>query len=172
MKYAISTLCQYLKISHQNYPEKQWQIQVKSMYNHFHNLCFCSLAKTLISLAMFNFYFILIKDLETQCDVLCCFFFPYKKIIPQISEASRILLTKAKIDITHEKKLYWGKYYKYKHTCTFSSFLMKLIAPQKTTSVLFHCPSSIPPYKGPAPECKHIRTACKNSWPAGNAHGE
>lgn len=35
---------------------------------------FCSLAKILISLAMFNFYFILIKDLEIQYNVLCVFF--------------------------------------------------------------------------------------------------
>lgn len=59
------------------------------------------------------------------------FFFPYKKIIPYISEASRTFLTKAKT--TLPRKSCWGNYCEYKYTCTFSLFLMKLIASWKTS---------------------------------------
>lgn len=145
----------------------KWQIQVKSMYNHFHNLCFCSLAKTLISLAMFNFYFILIKDLETQCDVLYVFF-PTRKSYHIFQRHPEHCQQRLKSTLL--RKLYWGKYYKHKHTCTFSSFLLKLIAPRKRSVSFCIVPQASPLYKDLHLGVKYQNCA-KNSWPAGRHLG-
>lgn len=89
----------------------------------------------------------MIKDLEIQCDILCVFFFPYKKIIPYISEVSRTFLTKAKM--TLPRKSCWGNYCEYKYTCTFSLFLMKLIASRKTSVSFWIFLQASPVHKRP-----------------------
>lgn len=84
-----------------------------------------------------------------------CSFFSYKKIIPHISEASRTWLTKAKSTLPRE--VYWGKYCEYKYTCTFSLFLMQLIAPQKPSVSFSIILQASPLHKRPTSGCKYIR---------------